>query len=158
MARVLVDTNVWLDYHGIHETVDNEAFELVDRLSSCGDEICVTPMVLKDFYYLTGLNLKRKEFLEQGGVSERSARAAHEIAWSCTKQIMALSTILPVGSEECGEACALRSVHGDFEDNLLLAAARHCAVEYCATYDKALCRHIPDLCVSPRMLLDILSF
>lgn len=157
MAKVLLDTNVWLDYHCGRDLEDRTAFRVLDGLLSESHQILITPMILKDVYYLIGSVLKRGIRAGEQGVSTETATAINEIAWGCIQQMLEIAEVVDIGVQDCRQAVTFRSVREDFEDNLMLACAQTAAVDYFVTSDKRLLAHAKPACISPKEMIEIMN-
>lgn len=103
MSRLLFDTSVLLDLVDERRPQSREAALVVERCNGGGDMGLVTPMSLKDAYYVLG-----KAYGES-------------IARRCIDLLAGLLVVAPFGAEECD--LALRSGEPDFEDGLIRACA-----------------------------------
>ena len=68
-----------------------------------------------------------------------------------------MCTVVPVGQAECYDAFTLRALHEDFEDDLVVAAARQVGADFLVTGDDKLRRHAPIACLSPSGLESLLE-
>ncbi|MEG0323780.1 MAG: PIN domain-containing protein [Raoultibacter sp.] len=153
----MFDTNVWLDYHCARDGEDKTAHTLLDTLLSRSHQLYVTPMILKDVYYLIGSILKQEFRVSEQSVSTGTAGAINEIAWGCVRQMLAVAEVAGVGPQNCVQAVSLRTVHEDFEDNLILACAQASSIDYFITSDKRLLKHAAITCISPKEMLSIMK-
>lgn len=154
--RVLLDTNVWLDYFIDRSVMHDLAREVVKRCIRNELTILAAAPSTKDCFFLVAQELKRIERAANGSVSESAAATVNEIAWSCVLSMRKLAYIVPVDDSDVIEAAVLRSVHSDFEDNLVVAAAMRAQADYLVTSDKALLAHAPVTCISLDQAHDIL--
>jgi len=161
---VLVDTNVWLNYFLGVEPFCSEATSMLAACIRADGNLLYTPTAAHDIFYLVQRVLRRREREElqsaRGKVvpgechtSDRrvlSVRSYAPAAWGCVERMMEIAHASPLSFAECELARQLRSRHGDFEDNLVIASAETCDVDYIATFDKDLIRHFAPVCVRPR--------
>jgi predicted nucleic acid-binding protein len=103
MSRLLLDTNVLIDLVDERRPQSQDAALVIERCNGGGDMGLVTPMSLKDAYYVLGR-----------AYGERIARR-------CVDLLVSLLVVAPFGAEECD--LALRSDEPDFEDGLIRACA-----------------------------------
>ena len=103
MSRLLFDTNVLLDLVDERRPQSQEAVLSIERCNGGGDMGLVTPMSLKDAYYVL-----------ETAYDKRTAR-------HCIDLLAGLLVVAPFGAEECD--LALRSDEPDFEDGLIRACA-----------------------------------
>lgn len=155
--KLLLDTNVLVDYaEGNPATLQN-----VMRIFNAGAKkrvvLYVSPLSLKDTFYLVQRCSKRA--LEQEGVqpSEGDFLAAQEIAAASIRHILELVVIAPLGHSECMHALSLRSVNSDFEDNLIIASAARVNADYLVSSDKQLRHNAPVACLTPHEAAALLA-
>lgn len=157
MYSVLLDTDILLDYHLGRGECGAQCAELIRRLLEGGSVVMVAASTLKDEFYLIERLLKREAAGPDGAVSAQDARAIRDIAWACIRQAMEIAQVVDVGIGDCLRAAALRSLHGDFEDNLVAAAGERCKVDYLVTNDRRLQRHAAVRCLTSKEMLDLLD-
>jgi predicted nucleic acid-binding protein len=141
--RLLVDTNVWLDYYLDRGSLHDEAKAFVTAASSGNVVLYTAASSLKDVYFLITSTLKRMERAEGRAVDDAFAASASEVAWACVFNLCDLSLIVPLNTGSVWGARMVRSAHEDFEDDLLVACGQSAHVEYLVTSDEALARHSP---------------
>lgn len=141
--KVLCDTNVWLDYYiGMRKGHDAAA-----RLIKGGIRNDISFMVpascLGDFFYLCQADFKKALVAVFGELTAEQGRAAQEGAWANLAHLLEIATV--VGSDHSDAYLALkhRPLHGDFEDDLVIAAALRSDPDYLVTGDEKLRRHSP---------------
>ena len=157
MRKIVLDTNVIVDYLLGREPTSAECTQLLLMHAACEHAVYVSPLSLKDAYYLVNMHLKRMERQASGHLADSMARAANEVAWSCVRALADNVLILPVGRAETLQAIACKSVHSDFEDNLVIAAALSANADFVVTNDAALLRHAPIACLSTTDTLTFLQ-
>lgn len=141
--KLLIDTNVWLNYFLPDRRGHERAFELL-RAACEKDALIMFPLTaLKDVFYLAGAVLKRCVRLEQGELSDAQTRAITETCWGFIETMGELGT--PVGADmsDVWLARKYRSLHSDFEDDLVVAAAQRTGADVLVTEDVALIQHAP---------------
>lgn len=160
--RVALDTNVLLDLvldrgagpQGRSQTVAALLRELVLR----GVVMTCASLSLKDVFYLSSMALRRSLQPSDSELERLTVRlAVSQAAWGGVERIMDCCEVIAVDEKICAEAARLRSRHDDFEDDLIVAAARAARCDVLVTSDGELAKHFPDLCASPRDLLDDLA-
>ena len=155
--KLLVDTNVWMDYFLVRQEPHREAAELV-RLAFGSEDVVLyaASLSLKDLAYLLE-NVFRRDVRESAGdVSPQAAAAARETAWGCVRAVVDRALVVPVGHAEVLQAFTLRSAHDDFEDDLLLGAAYRADADYVVTADAALTRRSPVPCVNAARAVELI--
>ena len=119
----LVDTNVWLDYYALNRAGSAEAQHLFSFAFSHDIKMLYQADIIKDVFYLTSATTKSIIRKEKGALSESDAAMANEFAWSAVNHMRENAFAVSIGQTDVWYAAKMRSVHNDFEDNLVLAAA-----------------------------------
>lgn len=156
MYRILLDTNVLVDYYLGREPGCSACVSIIN-LAYDKHLLCVAALSLKDVYYLVGATLKRLQRAEHGSLTQVDAKACNEIAWSCVQHAMDFALVVNTGNKECLDARVLRSLHDDFEDNLVVASARSAQMDFIVTGDEHLCAHSPVAALSPQDMVSLLE-
>ncbi len=136
--RVLVDTNVWVDQFVPERPGQQHSLRFIE-LACDKDVILLYPAcILKDVFYLITNECKKLVRQQSGSLTEQDARSAQTYAWGCIEAIQELA--LPIGTElvDIRMATVWRRVNGDFEDNLVRAAAQRCEADLLVTWDKGM--------------------
>ena len=148
MRKVMLDTNVIVDYLMGREPGCSDAAELLGMHARCENAVYVAALSLKDAYFLVSMQLKRMERQASGSLSEGMAQAANEVAWACARQLVENTLVLPTGRAESLQAFVLRASHTDFEDNLIVATALSAGIDILISNDEALVKHAPIACLT----------
>ena len=148
MRKVMLDTNVIVDYLMGREPGCSDAAKMIAMHAACEHAVHVSALSLKDAYFLVSMQLKRMERLATGDLSEGMAKAANEVAWSCVRQLIDNTIVLPTGRAESLQAFVLRSAHADFEDDLVVATALGNGIDLLVTNDAELVKHAPIACLT----------
>jgi predicted nucleic acid-binding protein len=117
MRKVLLDTNILLDFFEASRPEHRTAVDLIAALLKHGIEICVVATSLKDIYYI----LTRH-------TDEPSARR-------CVNTLIQTTTVLAVDALICQDAAIDKEP--DFKDGIILASARQADVDVIVTRDHA---------------------
>lgn len=154
---LLIDTNVWLDHFLGRSNTASPATDVLTYAAK-NERVMLTyaSTTAKDVFFLVGRILKQ-EARECGALSEGCAQAANEVAWACLENMSELATAIPADEGDLWFARKYRSYHGDFEDNLIVAAARRAKADYIVTTDKLLLKHAPAAAITPQDLLGKLN-
>ena len=155
--KLLVDTNVWIDYF-LERTPENheKAMRFVAAATAAGAALYTSSATMPDLFFLLCQETKRCLRARGKVVDEGMAAAVRESAWSSMRSIMELSMVVPVGRNEALRALTYRDLHDDFGDDLILAAAARVDADYLVTSDKALMRHAPVACLCPADMIVLL--
>lgn len=78
---------------------------------------------------------------EKGELAEEDAAAVAEIAWGMVNHLREEAVAVGADQADMWLACKYRSVHEDFEDNLVIAAAQRSGAAYLVTNDERLVKH-----------------
>lgn len=150
MRSVFLDTNVLVDFMLGRGT----AGEVSELLALCAERqiaVLASNLSLKDVFYLVGGFIKDQVRADHGGtLPEPDALAAREIAWACVESVGEFADIVGSARAEYREACLLKPLHPDFEDNLIVSCAKHFGADVLVTSDDQLIRHAPIACLTPR--------
>lgn len=148
--RVFLDTNVLLD-HLLQR--DGHAQQARRALEACANHdvalLCASTS-LKDIAYIAEAMVRRQ--FKQGESSlenETLHMLVRHVPWRCVEQARALCDIASIDQQTCDDALILRPRHDDFEDDLIIAAARQADADCVITSDAELIEHFPEYCVSP---------
>lgn len=154
---MLLDTNVWLDYylpwrsgHAVAQRLIVSAFEQNQTLAYAVPSI-------KDVFYMSAAEHKRAERAATGALSESAARAATVAAWGCVNNMQEIACAVPLDHTDLWMASKQRALHGDFEDDLVIAAAMRGKIDYLVTNDDALLRHCPVAALSASDMCTVLE-
>ena len=145
----LVDTNVWLDYYALNRAGSAEAQHLFSFAFSHDIKMLYQADIIKDVFYLTSATTKSIIRKEKGALSESDAAMANEFAWSAVNHMRENAFAVSIGQTDVWYAAKMRSVHNDFEDNLVLAAAEKANATYLVTNDEQLIKHAPIAALTP---------
>lgn len=140
---MLLDTNVWLDYYLPWRSRHTAAKRLIERALEDNRTLVYAVSTAKDVYYLVSAEHKRVERAETGSLSESAVQAATVTAWGCVNNMQEIACAMPLDHTDVRVASRQRVLHGDFEDDLVIAAAMRGKVDYLVTNDETLLRHCP---------------
>lgn len=157
MYKIVLDTNVVVDYLLGRKPVCDECRHIMMEHAQGNHAVYVSALSLKDAYYLVSMQLKRMERAKEGALSEEMARAANEVAWACVRQLVDCLLVLPAGLSESLRAFTFKPIHPDFEDDLVVASALSANVDYLVTNDDALLRHAPIATLSSADMLKLIQ-
>ena len=151
----LVDTNVWIDFFIDRGRNHDSAVAFMLASREHGIPLFTPIGSTKDVYFAVACELKRMQREEAGLVSEEFANAADEVAWSCLSALRKQSTVVAADASDMVEAMVQRSVHGDYEDNLVIAAAMRASATHIVSSDVRLQRHSPIPCMGIAEALEL---
>ena len=154
---MLLDSNVWVDLFASDRPGRDVAMELVDWAAEQGATLLYAASSAKDVYYILGEREKRKLRAEGIEVTSAIANAINEYSWGCLSAMEEIATVVPVDQSDIWLASKYKSVHADFEDDLVLAAAERSKADFLVTCDETLLRRSPVAALSPRDLLALVK-
>lgn len=141
---MLIDTNVWLDYYLGFRTGHRSALALLDMANNLDILLLCAVTTTKDLFYLIAADFKHSyRQAHDGLLTPEGARAATEVAWACLRNLEEVATAVGCDQSDVWLARAQRSLHEDYEDNLIIAAAQRADADLLVTNDAGLVRHSP---------------
>lgn len=159
MIKVLLDTNVLLDYCGATAREDQiqDATQLISLLCEKGDGFIATPTILKDVHYLSQVSLKRRIKAEKGTLSPEDTQFVSKCSYALLDTLRELCVVVSESVVDCEIARSLCKQHNDYEDNLIAAVALRCGVDFIVTRDEKFMKHCPVACLTPKDMLAYLE-
>ena len=154
---VLVDTNVWLDYCLPMRPGHKTALDMVGSCWRLGTQMLIAATSTKDVFYVAAQTLKRQIAKGGSAVDAGTASAINQIAWDLIENINHVATPLGIDTGDLWLAQRHEAIHGDLEDDLLIAAAQRANVDFIVTNDRQLMIDSPVAAITPMHLLDILG-
>ena len=154
---LMLDTNCWLDYYIPNRPRGAQTRELIRYAFVHDIKLLYPAAIAKDVYYLIDLETKRFIRSAQGKLTQNAAALASEAAWSAVNHMRENAFAASIGQADVWYAAKLRSVHEDFEDNLVLAAAERVRATYLVTSDEQLLRHATVAALTPEKALAALK-
>ena len=148
-VRLMVDTNVWIDAYCANHTGFDAANALIHVAEHNGVELFYTIHGLTDVLYVVEQEYRRQARGERGSVADHEARAIKEAALACMRNVMELGTAVGADGSDLWLADKYLPVHGDIEDNLVLAACRRACADYLVTNDRTLISHADVVAKTP---------
>ena len=109
-----------------------------------------------DVHYVIYRTFKQMVREERGVVQETDARAIAEVAWGCVDNLCELATAVGMDGSDVWLARKYRALHGDLEDNFVLAAAERADADFLVTSDQQLLRKATVAALSPKDMLALL--
>ena len=140
---LLLDTNVWLDYYLPWRSGYTAARQLIVSAFEQNQTLAYAVPSIKDVFYITAAEHKRAERAAVGTLSASAAQAATVAAWGCVNNMQEIACAVSLDHTDVWTASKQRILHGDFEDDLIIAAALRGRVDYLVTNDEELLRHCP---------------
>ena len=157
MEALLLDTNVWLDYHMPDRPGHESAFRLIAWAVDNEYPLLIASHSMKDLYYLFW-QIGKAHNRDEGKLSpEAASESARTAAWAITEQVAAHATVVGSAGDDAWLALKMKNAHFDYEDNLVVAAAMRAQPRFLVTNDRALIAHSPVATVTPEDALKFLA-
>lgn len=148
VLKLLIDTNVWLDYFLARTNTTDPIVELFSRAAEAEDIVLFSSSLsVKDVYYILGRTMKA-DARRGGALTPEAIASADETAWACVRLIRQKSIIASVGADEVFDSFVFKYHHNDFEDDLMLGVANRIDADYVVTEDKHLIKHTNGVCIN----------
>lgn len=156
--KLLVDTNVWLDYFLSRSTRHTSVNAFIAGAIGREDIVLyAASLSLKDLAYQLANLMKKDARDAEEPITPEVAAAAREVSWACVRDVLGKALVAPVGNAEILGAFTLRHLHDDLEDDLMLATAESIDADALVTHDAALLKHAEDLCITTEEGLELLA-
>ena len=156
-ATIVVDTNVWLDnFDGVRRS-NSDSARCLDAALKAGAQLLYAATSAKDVYYLIAAKLKSESRKREGSLTEQDAMTAEKVAAAYVDALDGCATAVGVDASDIWLARKYWKVHADFEDCLIMAAAKRAKADYILTRDADFLRHSVVPALSPTELLDLLE-
>ena len=155
--RLLVDTNVWLDFFMPERAGNKVANEFFERCSADDVLLVCPPHAPQDIFYHVSRGAKRWVRSDKGQLTEAWAHAINAHAWDCVRRIQELGAVASMGPGDVWLAEKYQELHPDFEDDLVIAVAQRIKADYLVTNDRKLIAKSPVPTLSPEDTLAVLK-
>lgn len=139
--KALYDTNIWIDFYLGNRPGHFAAKTLIVDGAREGVAPLVAVTSLKDVFFIFQQENKRATREQFGGLSESQGLAASAAAWAIVEHMLEFATVVGADHGDAHLATKFKPVHGDFEDDLVLAAAMRADADFLVTNDQTLQRH-----------------
>lgn len=130
----LLDTNVWLDYCLPNRAGHEASFKLIDACLRKDIPLYCAISSLKDVFYLIERAI-RNALSKEG---KRNEGVSSEIAWGMLERIRDIAQPVASDASDVWIAAKCRSLHEDFEDNMIIAACMRVGASHLVTNDTTL--------------------
>lgn len=157
MQKLVVDTNIWLDYYLPGRPAHEAARRFFDAALAADAELFVSVATVKDFHYLMNAQMKRmirEGRLEEGQdvsqvvLSPSEIASARTLARGYRDNLLELAEVVGADASDVWLARKYERLHDDFEDDLIIAAMKRVDADYLVTNDQQFIRHSPVAAVS----------
>lgn len=140
---IVVDTNVWLDYLFGDRPLHAQAQRFIVEAKRQDLPLVIPSHAAKDVFFIFQQQIKAANRVDGKQTPEAAAECARQAAWAALELVMQLATVGPSDQSDAWIAAKYRSVHTDYEDNLVIACAMRLDARLLVTHDAALIKHSP---------------
>lgn len=155
---LLLDTNIWMDYYVSERPLHREAVSFITSAIKNDAILLYAATTAKDLYYSLLVAFKRRIREENGGnIDSQTGHFINAYVWKMVQNISECATAVGCDGADIWLAEKYRSIHPDFEDNLIIAAAERAKADYLITNDEKLLRHCPVACADIHDALKLLE-
>lgn len=152
---LLIDTNVWIDYFSPWRQGHELACTLFAMSVERGIDLLFAVSSSKDVYYQVQMSYKLLAKRCDGALTEERAVAARETAWGCVRWMGEVANPVGCDMSDMWLAQKHKTIHADYEDDLVIAAAIRSKATQLVTNDRSLIIHAP---VSALSVEDALAY
>lgn len=143
MPSLLLDTNIWLDDCFGERPKHAQARQLLVNANAKDVAILFAAHSSKDIFRLAELGAKQALRSAVGTLDHKAAAAARTFAWSYLDYMGDIATPVGCDASDVWMAKKQRSIHSEYEDDLVIAAAMRANASFIVTNDEKLLRHCP---------------
>ena len=133
---LMLDTCIWVNSQIGTNSGHEAARNLIIAALKQNMVIGIAPHSLANVFYITHRHLRRLDAAEGAEIPGDSLAAAKETAWGVVNGITEYATVVGTDGSDARVACLYKSVHDDFEDNLVIAAARRMKADLIVSDDR----------------------
>lgn len=154
---ILLDTNIWIDCYAANREGHEAAQALIAFADNENCTIAYAATAIKDVFYLLGQELKKMVRADKDVLSDHDALVCQQLTWGCIRNMAELAVAVPIGEPQVWLASHYENVHGDFEDDLVLAAVETSKADFFVTGDEVLRKKSPVATLSAADMLAYLQ-
>lgn len=140
---LLIDTNIWLDYYLGDRPQSEAAKNLIVYAEEMNLTLAYAATSLKDVFYILHREFKELFRHEARTLSNTQAASCSKAAWECIHHMMEIAIATPIGEPQIWLASHYEDIHGDFEDDLILATLETSKADFLVTEDVTLQKKAP---------------
>lgn len=149
--QLMIDTNVWLEYFTRSGQNPQAAKRLMEHAAEDHATLLYTPSTAKDVFYLLPRIMRRAASPADKDISFQPA------AWAAITFMRDVATAGPLSAAECSLAAVMRTMFGDFEDNLIFACAETSECDFIVTHDQRFLERFPEVCITPKRAVELIE-
>lgn len=140
---LMLDTCVWVNSQIGTNSGHEAARSLIIAALRQDMTLGIAPHSLASVFYIVHRHLRRLDAADNAAISGDSLAAAKETAWGVINSITEYATVIGANGSDARIATLYKSVHDDFEDNLVIAAARRMKADLIVSDDQQFVLHSP---------------
>lgn len=153
MPAVLLDTCIWIDNYDSSRSHARVSQKLISYCLDNDIPLLYAATSIKDVAYNIAVNLKRQKRAAGETLDDSAIEAINEVSMACVANMLEIATAVAIDQSDIGFSIKLKSLHRDFEDNLVLAAMERSGASYLVTLDEKLIVHSPYATMNPEDML-----
>ena len=155
--KLLVDTNVWIDVLVEDRPDHKNARALFDFALLNDASLLYAATSMQNVHYLISLTLKRAALSLGRELAESDYKEIADTAWRRIEDMAAIGFAVGCDESDLWLARKQRNAHNDFEDDLVVAAAKRSGADFIVTGDKQFLAHCPVAALDSADMLDHLQ-
>ena len=140
---IVTDANIWMDFLSGGRSGNQAAKRFLEEARRLDIALVIPPHCLGLVFYLVQCELKAINRRDGKMTAEEIEPSARVAAWAAVDFIMSIAAVGPSDHMDALIASKNRELHGDYEDNLVVACAMRTNARLLVTNDKKLIRHSP---------------
>ena len=140
---LMLDTCIWINSQIGTNSGHEAAWRLIVAARERGILLGIAPHSLSTVFYVVHRYLRRFDVGGDSVAPHDAAAAAKETAWAVVDNIMDYAAVIGADGSDARMAALHKNVHDDFEDDLVLAAARRMQADLIVSDDFEFVRHSP---------------
>lgn len=153
---IVVDTNVWLDYLLGNRALHEPSKRFIVEAKRQDIPLVIPSHSVKDVFFIFQQQIKAANRADGKQDAETAALCARRAAWSAIDLIMELATVGPSDQSDAWIASKQRSLHPDYEDDLVIACAMRLNTRLLVTNDETFIKHSPVPTLSARDAFEVI--
>ncbi len=138
---IVVDTNVWLDHFLAYRPNHAASHDFICEAVRQDIPLVIPSHALKDVFFIVQQQLKAANRADGALAPESAAACAQRTAWAIIDNVLEIAAVGPSDHSDALIAAKQRSLHSDYEDNLVVCTAMRVDARLLVTNDAALAKH-----------------
>lgn len=155
--KIVVDTCVWVDSYCAWHTGSAAARDVLRAAHRGGAQLFYPVHSAKDVLYVLAHEFRRNAAAEGESLDASASSAIGHTALACMRSMGEGATAVGADVSDLWFANKYLKVHGDFEDNLVLAACQRIGADYLVSNDAKLLAHANLAAKTPAQMTALLE-